>query len=205
MIKKTVGIIVLSAIVATGIIGCRRTALEQPQQELSRSMQKVQYETNTRQNSIRSIGLNNTGIDMNGDRLFFSRDNTMTQNNITYIDITPYIALAGDKEQDDARKMNTSRMKKNKITGKHNPIPLFTVNLPNSTSFVEYDDKNTNILYVKDAPRENVTVDVPIQILNKDRILMTRGKVYVPVSTLQKIVNVKTATNPKRLKIEIKS
>jgi hypothetical protein len=200
--KKAIGLVTLSAISLMVLVGCRKTYLEESQKEMTRSKYNFQYEVETRQNKDTIIDLSNIGMDEYEDRLIFSRGSTIIQNDIKYIDVTKFIVLASEKEKDDARIMNAARIKKNKITGKHNPIPMFTMTLNDSAYFLEFDDKNNNLLYVKDTPRENVLVDIPIQIIYKERIIINGNKVYVPLSTLQKIINIKTATNPKRYRIE---
>lgn len=144
---------------------------------------------------------NTPQITLSGNSLTVPKENVVTRNNINYVDITGYCNLASTEEQMNARKINYGRVSTNNGSEKYDPVPMGSINLPGCTSFVEFDAKNPNLMYVKDAPSDNTLVSKPITISNNEAIKMENGRVLCPASTLQKIVAQKTVTNPKNLKV----
>jgi hypothetical protein len=142
-------------------------------------------------------------ITLSGNTLTVPKESVVSRNNVNYIDITRYCNLSSTEEQLNARKINYGRVSTNNTAGQYAPVPMGSINLPGCTSFVEFDAKNPNLMYVKDAPTDNTTVSKPINLTNNEAIKIENGRVLCPQSTLQKIVGQKTVTNTGSLKVNI--
>jgi hypothetical protein len=160
---------------------------------------------NTNNGNNGNNGQNAPQISLSGNQLTIPKNSLVSRNNVNYVDISRYCNLASTQEQMNARKINYGRVSTNGAAEKYNPVPMGSINLPGCTSFVEFDAANPNLIYVKDAPTDNSLVSKPITISNNEAIKIENGRVLCPVSTLQKIVAQKTATNPNSLKVNLQN
>lgn len=163
----------------------------------------ISQRNNTGTNQFGRVGYKNTnnGLIVSGNRITFPSGTSFVQNNTTFVEITPYITRSTVAEQNEARRINKSKVKNNN-PGSYNSVPMFTLNLPKSKSYIGYDDINANVIYVKDTSRSDF--NIPISLQDRERIVTNNdGRTYMPISTLRKILSTKTGTNAGNITVDV--
>lgn len=149
------------------------------------------------------IGYKDTGVYVSGNRIIFPKKQTLSYRNTLYLDITLYINQVTPSQRTDQRGMDGSDTKIGNRTTNVSYAPMYVITLPNSVQFIRYNYNNPSTMYVVNVAKQNSETSI---ILNEnERIIISGGKSYIPMTTLRKIVAVKTVTNPNPVTIEIGS
>jgi hypothetical protein len=160
-------------------------------------------ETNFGMNNNQRIGYKDTGLFVTGNTIVIPSRITRNDNDATYVDITQYINQVTPFQKTNQIGTNSSRAINDNNNTATNTAPMYTLTLPNSVSFIRYNENNPNVIYVRDVAKQNT--DKAITLNNNEKLLVAEGKTYMPLSTLRKILAVKTATNPSTMNCEVRS